>query len=57
MWGRDLVQRYAERGGVRRLADINPLRAEAGKKAMGLSCPDVHAVEDMLQTTKPDASS
>jgi predicted dehydrogenase len=55
MWGRDLVQRYADAVEFVGLADINPLRAEAGKKAIGLSCPTFTRLEEMLQATKPDA--
>src|SRR5687767_14679029 len=55
MWGRDLVQRYQDVVEFVGLCDINPLRVEAGRKAMGVSCPTFTRLEEMLDTAKPDA--
>jgi len=55
MWGRSVVQRYPDVVEFVGLCDINPLRVEAGKKAMGVSCPTFTKLDQMLETVKPDA--
>jgi predicted dehydrogenase len=54
MWGRDLVQNYADALEFVGLCDVNPLRVETAKKAMGVSCPTFTRLEDMLEKAKPD---
>ena len=39
MWGRPLLQRYADHVEFVGLCDINPKRAELAKQALGVSCP------------------
>ena len=46
MWGRDLVQKYADAVEFVGLCDINPLRVEVGKKMIGRVLPDVHRPRD-----------
>jgi predicted dehydrogenase len=55
MWGRDLVQKYADAVEFVGLCDINPLRVEVGKKMIGVSCPTFTDLGTMLTTVKPDA--
>jgi predicted dehydrogenase len=55
MWGKDLVQRYADAVEFVGLCDTNPLRVEVGKKALGVSCPTFTDLRAMLSTVKPDA--
>jgi predicted dehydrogenase len=55
MWGKDLVQRYADAVEFVGLCDTNPLRVEVGKKALGVSCPTFTDLGAMLSTVKPDA--
>ena len=55
MWGRDLVQRYADAVEFVGLCDVNPLRVEVGKKALGVSCPTFTDLGTMLSSVKPDA--
>jgi predicted dehydrogenase len=55
MWGRDLVQKYADAVEFVGLCDVNPLRLEVGKKMIGASCPTFTDLGAMLSTAKPDA--
>jgi predicted dehydrogenase len=55
MWGKDLVERYADAVEFVGLCDVNPLRVEVGKKALGASCPTFTDLGTMLSTVKPDA--
>ena len=55
MWGADLVKDYSDVVEFVGLCDINPLRLEAGKKAIGASCPTFTRLEDMLSAARPDA--
>jgi predicted dehydrogenase len=55
MWGRDLVDRYADVVEFVGLCDVNPLRVEVGKKIIGASCPTFTDPGAMLSTVKPDA--
>jgi predicted dehydrogenase len=54
MWGRDLVDRYADVVEFVGLCDVNPLRVEVGKKIIGASCPTFTDLGTMLSTAKPD---
>jgi predicted dehydrogenase len=54
MWGSDIVKRYPDVAEFVGLCDVNPLRAEAGRKLMGVSCPTFTACDEMLTKTKPD---
>jgi predicted dehydrogenase len=54
MWGRDLVQRYADAVEFVGLCDINPLRVETAKKGLGVDCPTFTKLEEMLEATKPE---
>jgi predicted dehydrogenase len=54
MWGRDLVEGYADAVEFVGLCDINPLRVETAKKTLGVSCPTFTRLEDMLDGVKPD---
>jgi predicted dehydrogenase len=54
MWGADIVQRYPDVAEFVGVCDVNPLRAEAGRKLMGVSCPTFTSCDEMLAKTKPD---
>lgn len=54
MWGKDLVQRYADEVEFVGLCDINPLRVEAGKRLIGAECPTYTDFDKMLAEAKPD---
>ena len=54
MWGRDIASKYADVLEFVGLCDINPLRVEAGKKAIGVSCPTFTSLDEMLDKAKPD---
>jgi predicted dehydrogenase len=55
MWGTGIVNKYKDVIEFVGLCDLNPLRAEAGKKKLGVSCPTFTDVDVMLDTVKPDA--
>jgi predicted dehydrogenase len=54
MWGADVVQRYPDVAEFVGLCDLNPLRAEAGRKLMGVTCPTFTSCDEMLTKTRPD---
>jgi predicted dehydrogenase len=54
MWGRDLVDRYADAVEFVGLCDVNPLRVEVGKRMIGAACPTFTDLGTMLSTVKPD---
>jgi predicted dehydrogenase len=61
MWGRDLLVRYPELVEFVGLCDLNPGRAEAGKKIIKADCPvyadtkqPIQAFDKMIRETKPD---
>src|SRR5262245_1007178 len=54
MWGVDLVRRYGDVVEFVGLCDINPLRAEVGKRLLGVSCPTFTRLDEMLDKVKPD---
>jgi predicted dehydrogenase len=54
MWGAGLSRAYADVLEFVGVCDLNPLRAEASRKAMGVSCPTFTRLDEMLDTAKPD---
>jgi predicted dehydrogenase len=54
MWGRPIVQQYADVAEFVGLCDINPLRVEVAKKQMGVSCPTFTNFDRMIDEAKPD---
>ncbi|HET9316960.1 MAG TPA: Gfo/Idh/MocA family oxidoreductase [Vicinamibacteria bacterium] len=54
MWGRDIQQRYPDVAEFVGLCDVNPLRAAAGQRYIGASCPTFTHLDEMLSATKPD---
>lgn len=54
MWGKDVAERYANEIEFVGLCDINPLRAEAGRKLIGVECPTFTNFDQMLDKTKPE---
>jgi len=55
MWGRDLVARYPEQVKFVGLCDVNPLRAEAGRKRIGVDCPTFTQFDELIDKTRPEA--
>jgi predicted dehydrogenase len=54
MWGRGLVERYADILEFVGLCDINPKRAAASRELIGVSCPTFTNFDEMCSTAKPD---
>src|SRR5262249_26436035 len=54
VWGRGPVERYAGGLGVVGLCDVNPLRAEASRRLLGVSCPTFSKLDEMLDATRPE---
>ena len=54
MWGRDLVQKYADVLEFVGLCDINPKRAAAAREVMGVDCPTYSNFDEMMDRSKPD---
>ena len=54
MWGRPLVERYADVLEFVGLCDVNPLRVEVAKKAIGVECPTFTSLDEMLDRAKPE---
>jgi len=54
MWGAPLVARYADVLEFVGLCDVNPLRVEVGRRAIGVECPTFTNLEEMLDRAKPD---
>lgn len=54
MWGRPLVERYADVLEFVGLCDVNPLRVEVAKKQIGASCPTFTSLDAMLDQAKPE---
>jgi predicted dehydrogenase len=54
MWGRPLLQRYADAIEFVGLCDINGKRAELAKTALGVSCPTFTDFDRMCDTVKPE---
>ncbi|HEY7501993.1 MAG TPA: Gfo/Idh/MocA family oxidoreductase [Vicinamibacterales bacterium] len=54
MWGRPIVRDYKDIVEFVGLCDINPLRVEAAKAQIGVSCPTFTNYDEMLDKAKPD---
>jgi predicted dehydrogenase len=54
MWGRGFPTRYANELEFVGLCDINPLRVEVAKRALGVACPTFTSLDEMLDKAKPD---
>ena len=54
MWGRPLVERYGDVLEFVGLCDVNPLRAEAARKQIGVSCPTFTSLDEMLEKARPE---
>jgi predicted dehydrogenase len=54
MWGRSLVERYADVLEFVGLCDVNPLRAEAARKQIGVSCPIFTSLDALIDQAKPE---
>jgi predicted dehydrogenase len=54
MWGRPIAADYSDVVEFVGLCDLNPLRAEAAKKLMNVSCPTFTNLDEMLTKAKPD---
>jgi len=54
MWGRGFPTRYANELEFVGLCDVNPLRVEVAKRALGVACPTFTSLDEMLDKAKPD---
>jgi predicted dehydrogenase len=54
MWGRPLVERYPDVLEFVGLCDVNPLRLEVARKAIGVDCPTFGSLDEMLDRAKPE---
>jgi predicted dehydrogenase len=54
MWGRPIASNYGDVVEFVGLCDTNPLRAEAARRAMEVSCPTFTRLDEMLDKAKPD---
>ena len=54
MWGRNLIQKYADVVEVVGLCDINPKRVAASRELMGAQCPTFTDFDQMITQAKPD---
>jgi len=54
MWGRSLVQRYADLLEFVGLCDINSKRVAVAKEWLGVNCPTFTNFDEMCDKTKPD---
>ncbi len=54
MWGRDIINAYAEQIKFVGLCDINPGRLEFAKGYIGADCPTFTDFEQMMKETKPE---
>ena len=54
MWGSPIARRYADSVEFVGLSDINPIRLEAAKKSIGVSCPTFTSFDEMMDKAKPD---
>lgn len=54
MWGRSLVERYADVLEFVGLCDVNPKRVAAAKEVMGVGCPTFTSFDAMMKEAKPD---
>jgi predicted dehydrogenase len=54
MWGVPILRDYSDRVEMVGLCDINPLRVEAAKRQLKVSCPTFTDFDEMLTKVKPD---
>ena len=54
MWGAEVLAQHPDAVEFVGLCDINPLRLEAGRKLIGVTCPTFTDFDQMLTTAKPD---
>jgi predicted dehydrogenase len=54
MWGAGLLARHPDAIEFVGLCDINPLRAKAAAKLIGVNCPTFTDVDQMLEATRPE---
>ena len=54
MWGTPILRDYSDRVEMVGLCDINPLRVEAAKRQLKVSCPTFTDFDEMLTKAKPD---
>ena len=54
MWGKQLLARHPDAVEVVGLCDINPLRAEAARELIGVSCLTFTSFEKMCDETRPE---
>ena len=54
MWGRPLVQKYADVLEFVGLCDINPKRVAVAKELIGVNCPTFTSFDEMIARAKPD---
>jgi predicted dehydrogenase len=54
MWGQQVAQQLGDSVDFVGLCDTNPLRLEAAKRAMGVSCPTFTNLDTMLDQVKPE---
>jgi predicted dehydrogenase len=54
MWGRPIVARYGDVLEVVGLSDINPLRVDVARRAIGVECPTFTTLDEMLDKARPD---
>ena len=54
MWGRPVAQQYTDAVEFVGLCDINPLRVNVARQAMGVTCPTFTNFDEMLDKARPD---
>jgi len=54
MWGRPLVERYSDVLEFVGLCYVNPLRAEAARAQIGVSCPTFTSLDALIDQAKPE---
>jgi threonine dehydrogenase-like Zn-dependent dehydrogenase len=54
MWGQQVAQQLGDSVEFVGLCDVNPLRLEAARRAMGVNCPTFTSLDAMLDQAKPD---
>lgn len=54
MWGREVVEGYADHVEFVGLCDINPGRVAFAKQYIGVECPTFTDFEEMVERTRPD---
>jgi predicted dehydrogenase len=54
MWGRSVAEQFGDAVEFVGLCDVNPLRLEAAKRMMGVTCPSFTNLDAMLDQARPD---